>query len=106
MSPTLPLYLFDHALIPLHDNAQIKKNVTRFEGALSQITPNLKDKSNIVLIIVGGSSRFFEIDPNALSQKISLVIGGTTETEIHITDSPRTPEEVRTMLSSNYKHLY
>jgi len=106
MSPTLPLYLFDHALIPLHDNAPIKKNVSRFEGALSQITPKLKNKSNTVLIIIGGSSRFFEIDPSELSQKIRLIIGETIETEIHITDSPRTPEEVRTMLSSNFKTLY
>ena len=91
MKPSLPLRCFDLCLIPRHDGVAEGGNVIVTDGALNTVTPasELDDKQG--LILVGGVSRHYAWDNDAVLAQVRAVLKHDTTTSWLITDSRRTP---------------
>lgn len=100
MKPSWPLSLFDACLLPTHDikGKSIADNVIATTGALNRIVAS-KEKEPMGLILIGGSSREFSCDENALRDAIKRVIA-SQNIDWHITDSRRSPAGFLESLSS------
>lgn len=99
MKPSWPRFLFDACLIPAHDliNKSIGPNVIPTSGALNRIVAT-SQKQPIGTILIGGESRDFGCDPEALRVAISDITRSSA-LNWHITDSRRSPEGFLTSLS-------
>ncbi len=94
MKPSLPLFLFDYAIIPAHDNVTEKNNILTTDGVLNQVQPQT-DRSpgtRTGLILIGGQSRHYEwSNTNIVMQVVSLV--SASQRHWHLTNSRRTPAD-------------
>ncbi|PID43822.1 MAG: hypothetical protein CSB48_03280 [Proteobacteria bacterium] len=103
MKPHLPLFLFDYAIIPAHDNVAERKNVLTTEGVLNQVRPQTACPATghaearagqhpPGLMLIGGESRHYEWSgASIISQVVSLV--SNSQRHWHLTNSRRTPDE-------------
>ena len=99
MKPSWPMSCFDACLVPTHDlvGKFIPANVIPTTGALNRIVPSV-EKDAKGLILIGGESREYACDPDALRAAISQVIA-QTPLDWHITDSRRSPASFLESLS-------
>jgi mitochondrial fission protein ELM1 len=94
MRPSLPLCLFDFCLIPEHDAPPPRPNVIPTRGPLNTVTPAARRETGAGLILIGGPSRHYGWDNDALLEQVR---GVTADRGRHwcISDSPRTPADTR-----------
>jgi len=99
MRPSLPLNLFDYCLIPEHDNPPSRPDVIPTRGPLNTIQPAARREAGTGLILMGGPSRHYRWDSDAVLEQIRAL---TTESGRHwyISDSPRTPAATRSALAA------
>lgn len=90
MKPSLPVSLFDFAVIPEHDRPPPLPNVLTTLGALTGPLPEASVQSNTGLILLGGPSRHFAWDCAALERDIKQLASGSVRWTI--ADSRRSPE--------------
>ena len=102
MSPSLPLSMFDFALIPLHDQPSNNDKVIPFKGALSRITPTKRKKNKFLCIVIGGTSKHYSLDQTLVLKEINELIDSFTDGEILISNSPRSPVKLSEELSKTY----
>lgn len=109
MHPTLPLCLFDHAIIPAHDSPPNRSNILPTRGVLNRIQPrqpplNPRQLPN-GLILVGGESKHFVWNNQAIIEQIVAVTGQDTSARWTLSNSRRTPnvliEELKYIAPSN-----
>lgn len=98
MQPSLPLFLFDYCLIPQHDDPPDRKNIIPTEGALNSIQPSGNHRGDVGLILIGGASRHFYWHGEEVLDQIRALLAITNDVKWIITDSPRTPENTRSLL--------
>lgn len=98
MRPSLPAFLFDLCLIPEHDNVAAGKNILLTRGALNTIVPATTAVKNQGLVLIGGPSKHFLWDEEAVISQIRNIVSGT-DLRWRISDSPRTPDSTRRKLS-------
>ncbi|MCA1925486.1 MAG: mitochondrial fission ELM1 family protein [Thiobacillus sp.] len=96
MKPSLPRGWFDFVVVPAHD--QVKANARTFvsQGALNRIAPVLNPDpvcSQRGLILVGGESRHFEWNSDAVATQIRSVVTRLPELRWTLTTSRRTPDD-------------
>ena len=91
MKPSWPTALFDACLIPRHDliGKSTGRNIISTTGALNRITAT-REKLAKGLILIGGDSREFTCEPDALRDAISHIVKDDS-IDWHVTDSRRSP---------------
>jgi len=98
MRPGLPLFLFDYCLIPRHDDPPAGKNIIPTEGALNSIQPSGNHREDTGLILIGGASRHFYWPAEDVLDQVRRLLATTPDIKWLITDSPRTPDNTRSLL--------
>ncbi len=98
MKPSLPLSFFDCCIIPKHDSPPNKEKIISTNGALNPVQDNEDKLANTGLILIGGSSKHYQWNDEAIVSQIKQIV--TSQTNIHwtIADSPRTPKTTLTTI--------
>lgn len=99
MRPTLPLRLFDYCLIPEHDSPPPGPNVIPTRGPLNTIRPGARRETETGLILIGGPSRHYRWDSDAILEQVRALIAEPGR-HWYISDSPRTPAATRSALAA------
>jgi len=99
MKPSLPRTWFDLCLIPEHDGIPADGHTIITRGPLNKIIGAGNKDRGKGLILVGGTSRHYHWDEQALASRI-LSICGPTAVRWTMTDSPRTPASTKKVLAT------
>lgn len=95
MKPSLPLGMFDLCIIPRHDfaeDAQTPDNVLLTNGAINNIKPEPEKEKKDTLILIGGPSKEFKWEAEAVLNQLSTIVRYSTNS-IVLTTSRRTPKD-------------
>lgn len=96
MKPSLPHRWFDFLIVPAHDQLEADTRTFISQGALNRITPALNPdpvRAQRGLILVGGESRHFDWNSDAIATQIRSVLARTPELRWTLTTSRRTPHD-------------
>lgn len=96
MKPSLPRRWFDFLIVPAHDQIEADARTFVSHGALNRITPVLGPdpaRAQRGLILVGGESRHFEWNSDAIATQIRSVLARSPERRWTLTTSRRTPDD-------------
>jgi len=98
MRPSLPLSLFDLAIIPAHDEPPASSRVLVTEGALTSVPPpNSKDPSRGI-VLLGGPSSHYRWDDARVAKQVRNHICLHPRVRWIVTGSRRTPARTLSML--------
>ncbi|MCH4243115.1 ELM1/GtrOC1 family putative glycosyltransferase [Acinetobacter gerneri] len=100
MKPNFPFSWFDYAIIPEHDDVQASAQVITTKGALNPIVNEQRHQSNRILIALGGSSKRHQWNNKKVLDAIKKIVYENTRSEIILTTSRRTPNELLLSLKS------
>lgn len=105
MKPTLPRWLFDLCLIPLHDGVAPSQRVVLTQGALNTMQRSADTDPDVGLILLGGISRHFEWHDGEILDGVGRLVESTPQVRWTLTTSPRTPasllDELQRLTYSN-----
>lgn len=104
MKPSLPLFLFSHCLIPEHDlkpGKKLRKNIIATKGPLNRISENNSPKEKKGLILIGGPSKHYQWDTQAISSAVNNIIATRQDLSWTITNSRRSPSNQLSLLSES-----
>ncbi len=102
MSPSLPLGFFDLCFIPRHDNPPQKANVVETLGAINRMIPSQSQLSETGLILIGGPSRHYDWNSEAVINQVLSVIEKNSSVQWIIAGSRRTPDKCYKALRSHF----
>lgn len=91
MKPTLPRSWFDLCIVPQHDPIPPADNVLVTQGVLNHIRPGGRHDADIGLIAIGGPSRHFLWDNDAMFQQVEQLLRQRPQVHWCLTTSRRTP---------------
>ena len=94
MRPSLPLRWFDYCLAPAHDDPPARDNVIITVGALNPMQATRNHDPQHGLILVGGPSRHYRMETQALLSRVRQVLGHASPRYWALSNSPRTPAQV------------
>jgi len=100
MNPSVPVSWFDFCFIPEHDNPKMADNILTTKGAINCIKPSTEQAEDRGLILIGGPSRHFHWDGDYLLQQLKEILTVHSDIQWEITDSARTPETTRKLLTA------
>ncbi len=93
MKPSLPVSLFDLSLIPEHDQYRGNSSILETRGVLNPMQPQGAHLRNKTLIMIGGPSKHFGWQRDALIAQIIRLCRDNPEQHFCLTTSRRTPAE-------------
>lgn len=93
MKPSLPRTWFDLCIIPQHDEIAADDHTLITEGAINRIRPALSRDPHKGLLLIGGESKHFAWDSDAIQVQIRSILARTPETQWSLTTSRRTPTD-------------
>ncbi len=93
MKPSLPRRCFDLCMVPRHDGLAGDAHTLVTEGALNRIRPAAARDRGHGLILIGGASRHFDWDSDAIQLQIKSILARTPDTQWTLTTSRRTPAD-------------
>ena len=93
MKPSLPRRWFDLCMVPRHDGVAEDAHTRVTEGALNRIRPAAARDSSLGLILIGGASKHFDWDSDAIHLQIKSILARTPDTQWTLTTSRRTPAD-------------
>ncbi|MEW6119426.1 MAG: mitochondrial fission ELM1 family protein [Pseudomonadota bacterium] len=96
MKPSLPRRCFDYLIVPAHDRVEADARTFVSQGALNRVrasTLPAGERDGRGLILVGGGSRHFEWNSDAVAVQIRSVVTREPARRWTLTTSRRTPEE-------------
>ena len=93
MKPSLPLWLFNLAVIPEHDKVKPGNRVEITRGVLNKIKIEGDKKINQGVMLIGGPSRHHDWNEAQLLEQLNKIIDALPHIEWVIADSRRTPAE-------------
>ena len=99
MRPSLPLGWFDYVLAPAHDDSPVRDNVIITTGAVNPMQAAENHDPEHGLILVGGPSRHYRMDVQALLSRIRQVLARPSPRNWTLSNSPRTPGQVNRELA-------
>ena len=99
MRPSLPLRWFDYCLVPAHDDPPARDNVIITAGALNPMQATRDHDPEQGLILVGGPSRHYRMDAQALLTRIRQVLARPAPRNWTLSNSPRTPAQLNRELA-------
>lgn len=94
MRPSLPLRWFDYCLVPAHDDPPARDNVIITAGAVNPMQATRNHDPEQGLILVGGPSRHYRMDAQALLTRIRQVLARPSPRNWTVSNSPRTPAQL------------
>jgi mitochondrial fission protein ELM1 len=103
MKPSLPHSWFDLCLIPKHDAVPEKSGIFLTNGSINNIENEKKHKKNKGLIVLGGISKHFNWDNQALILQINNIINQHPKIQFKIATSRRTPKDFIDHFDDNFK---
>ncbi|MBW8306112.1 MAG: mitochondrial fission ELM1 family protein, partial [Thiobacillus sp.] len=98
MKPSLPRRCFDLCILPRHDGVETDAHTLATEGALNRIRPAADRDSSQGLLLIGGASKHFEWDSDAVQLQIKSILALTPDTQWTLTTSRRTPADFLALL--------
>ncbi len=104
MRPSLPLSLFDAAIIPEHDSPAVKDNILVTVGVLNNVVPRSISAENVKLnhrglILIGGESKHYTWDDESILQQLELIVASSNDVDEWVLgNSRRTPDSFLTLL--------
>ncbi|ODU13886.1 MAG: hypothetical protein ABS91_00675 [Thiobacillus sp. SCN 64-35] len=95
MKPSLPRQWFDFCIVPAHDRLLANARTFVSQGALNRIIPNVRVAGCDAhgLILIGGESKHFDWDSDAIAVQIKSVLAHTPNMRWTLTTSRRTPAD-------------
>lgn len=93
MTPTLPSFLFDLAIVPEHDGVPPAPHRLVTRGGLNRMRPAEPKIANAGLILIGGPSKHHQWSTQDLAEQVRNVVASETEIDWTLTDSRRTPAD-------------
>lgn len=102
MSPSLPAWCFDTVVAPEHDGLS-GANVIATRGVLNAMQPGEKVPGH-TLVLVGGEGKHFAWDNATVCVQVASIMAHFPDAKI--TDSRRTPDELRQHFASEYPMQY
>ncbi len=99
MKPTMPSFLYDLVMIPIHDKVASSANIIETQGVLNEMTSIGERINNRGLILIGGLSVHYDWDSQSIVQQIERLITDNPSIQWEMTTSRRTPVAVVKMLS-------
>lgn len=95
MKPSLPRACFDYLIVPAHDRPNAHARTFVSQGALNRIesVPRTAECATRGLLLIGGESRHFEWNNEALAVQIRSLVTRTPGMRWTLTTSRRTPED-------------
>ncbi|MHB1054218.1 MAG: mitochondrial fission ELM1 family protein, partial [Thiobacillus sp.] len=100
MKPSLPRRRFDLCVLPRHDGIAADAHTRVTEGAINRIRPATLRDSSHGLLLIGGASKHFEWDSDAIQVQIKSILARTPDTQWTLTTSRRTPADFLDALPS------
>ena len=94
MRPSLPLDWFDYCLVPAHDDPPARDNVIVTAGAVNPMQATRDHDPERGLILIGGPSRHYRMDTQALLVRIRQLLAGGAPRRWTLSNSPRTPAQL------------
>jgi mitochondrial fission protein ELM1 len=91
MRPSIPVSMFDLALIPQHDQYQGRGRLIETRGVLNPIKPEGAHHQDHALIMIGGQSRHFEWDNQIVLTQVESLLMQNPSLQFTLTTSRRTP---------------
>lgn len=92
MKPSLPLNLFDAAIIPRHDLAHSNRpHVLITDGVLNTVRPSSATDDSTGLILLGGDSKHYHFDVDAVVAQVGALLQRWPDRHWQLSDSRRTP---------------
>jgi hypothetical protein len=104
MKPSLPAQLFDLCLIPEHDRYRGNGTILETRGVLNPMQPQGAHLRNKTLIMIGGPSKHFGWQSDALIAQIIRLCRDNPEQHFCLTTSRRTPTAFLPALESRALH--
>ena len=101
----LPSFLFDLNVVPEHDNHRPGKNIIYTKGVLNKVCPSDRTEKGYGLILIGGESKHYRWNNRKLIDQIESLIEQSPETNWHLTNSRRTPEQFNNLLRKRLSSL-
>ena len=104
MRPSLPLSLFDAAIIPEHDSPAVKDNILVTVGVLNNVVPRDRSALGVEsnkrgLILIGGESKHYLWDDEYILQQLESIVASSNDVgEWVLGNSRRTPDSFLTLL--------
>ncbi|MDQ1314090.1 MAG: uncharacterized protein QG662_199 [Pseudomonadota bacterium] len=98
MKPSLPRRWFDLCIVPRHDDIAEDAHTLATDGALNRIRPATARDAGHGLILIGGASRHFEWDSDAVQAQIEGILARTPGIQWTLTTSRRTPANFLALL--------
>ena len=104
MRPSLPLSLFDAAIIPEHDSPAVKDNILVTVGVLNNVVPRTintpsVDSNKQGLILIGGESKHYLWDNEHVLHQLESIIANSSDVgEWVLGNSRRTPDSFLRLL--------
>lgn len=102
MTPSLPRSWFDVVVSPRHDEVA-GGNVIETVGVLNPMQPGIK-RPGYTLVLVGGISKHFHWRNDDILSQIEAIMA--RHPQVCLTDSRRTPPELRAMLAERWPVVY
>ena len=93
MKPSLPRRWFDLCILPQHDGVKPDAHTLLTEGAINRVRPAPGRDPNRGLLLIGGVSKHFEWDSDAIQVQIRSIVTRTPEVNWTLTTSRRTPAD-------------
>ena len=103
MKPSLPYSWFDLCVIPKHDGVPERPGVFLTNGTMNNIENENKHNKSKGLIVLGGKSRHFNWDNQAVLAQINNIINQHPKIKFKIATSRRTPKIFIDYLNDNFK---
>ena len=104
MRPSLPLSLFDAAIIPEHDSPADKDNILETVGVLNNVMPRAiiapnEEPCKQGLILIGGESKHYIWDEERILQQLESMVASSDDVDEWVLgNSRRTPDSFLTLL--------
>ncbi len=98
MRSSWPNSLFEHMIIPAHDQPSTRANTLVTQGVINNITPSNKQNPDSGIILIGGPSKHYHWQSKTIISQISELISAQPETSWLIANSRRTPIDFFTQL--------
>jgi len=93
MQPSLPRRWFDVCILPEHDGVEADAHTLTTAGALNRMRAASTLNPNQGLILIGGASKHFAWDSDAIQLQIKSILARTPDTHWMLTTSRRTPDD-------------
>lgn len=104
MRPSLPLKLFDAAIIPAHDNPPNRSTILSTRGVLNRVQPKQPashpNQTPHGLMLIGGESKHFVWDSQSIIEQIMTIVEQDPDLQWTLTNSRRTPADFTQRLKS------